>query len=109
MKLERQEEAALKKFKEILFRQFGREIVSIHLFGSKARGDAHQESDIDILVVTRRDDWRLKEKIGRVATQILLDDGVYLSVKVFGEAFRRKLIRVGSIFMRNVQKEGVVL
>ncbi len=109
MRLEKQEETALKRFKEILTEQFGREIVSIHLFGSRARGNAHQESDIDILVLTRRDDWKLKEQIGKVATQILLDHGIYLSVKVFGQTFHRKLVKVGSLFIRNIQREGILL
>ncbi len=109
MKLEEQEEKALKRFKEILTERFGQEIVSVHLFGSKARGDVHQESDIDILVVTQQDDWRLKEQIGKVATQVLLDYGIYLSVKVLGRSFREKLVNVDSPFIRNVLREGILL
>ena len=109
MKLEKQDEKALKSFKEILTQQFGSEIVSIHLFGSKARGDAHAGSDVDVLVVTQKDDWRLKEQIGKVATKILLDDGIYLSVKVLGQALRQRLLYVGSPFIRNIQNEGIVL
>ena len=109
MLLEKQEEKALKRFQEILTQQFGSEISSIRLFGSKARGDSHAKSDIDILVVTQKDDWRLKERIGKVATAILLDYGVYLSLKVMGQAFQQKLLYVGSPFMRNVMSEGVAL
>lgn len=109
MKLEKKEEVALQRFKELLNEKFGQEIVSIHLFGSKARGDAEQESDIDVLVVTQRNDWRLKQEIGKVATQVLLDDGVYLSIKVLGKSFKQKLINVGSPFIRNVLREGIIL
>ncbi len=109
MKLEKEEEKALQRFKEILAEQFGREIVSVHLFGSKARGDAHSESDIDLLVVTQREDWRLKEQIGKVATKILLDYGVYLSVKVLGKSVHQKLVNVDSPFIRNILREGILL
>ncbi len=68
--------------------------MSVHLFGSKARGDALEESDIDVLVVTQRDDWRLKEQIGKVATTILLDYGVYLSVKVLGKSFHQRWVNL---------------
>ncbi len=109
MKLEDQEQQALNQFKKILARKFGPEIISIHLFGSKARGDAHIESDIDVLVTTQHEDWHLKEKIGRVATGILLDHGVYLSVKVVGQLLQQRLISMGSPFIRNVMREGIAL
>lgn len=107
--LEKQEEKALKSFKDILAQQFGSEVVSIRLFGSKARGDFHAESDIDVLVVTRQDDWHLKERIGKVATAVLLDTGVYLSVKVMGQSSQQRLLYVGSTFIRNVMSEGIAL
>ena len=109
MKLKVQEQEALKRFRETLNEQFGQEIVSVHLFGSKARGDASAESDIDIMVVTQQDDWRLKERIGKVATGILLDYGVYLSIKVIGKSFHHKLASFGSSFIRNVLREGILL
>ena len=99
----------IKALQGILTDQFGREIVSVHLFGSKARGDASRESDIDILVVTQQDDWRLKERIGKVATRVLLDWGVYLSVKVLGKPCQQKLVSVGSPFIRNILREGILL
>jgi len=43
------ESAALKKLKDSLARDF--RLVELRLFGSKARGDSDQESDIDVLVV----------------------------------------------------------
>lgn len=109
MLLEKREEEALKRFKEILTKQFGSEVVTIRLFGSKARGDFHAESDIDVLVVTQQDDWRLKEEIGKVATTILLDTGIYLSIKVMGQSLQQRLLLVGSPFIRNVMSEGIAL
>lgn len=109
MNLEKHETEALKRFKEIITEQFGSEIVSIQLFGSKARGDAHPKSNIDILVITRNDDWRLKEKVEKVATEILLDSGVYLSVKVLGQPLQQRLLYVGSSFIRNIQSEGIAI
>ena len=56
----KQEEKALRQFKESLREHFGNEIIGIRLFGSKARGDARLDSDMDVLVITRHDDWQLK-------------------------------------------------
>lgn len=105
--LPKQEEKALRQFKESLLEQFGNEIVGIRLFGSKARGDARLDSDIDVLVITRQDDWHIKEGIGKIATRILLDEGVYLSIKVLGKPTYQRLMVLKSPFLRNISREGV--
>ncbi len=109
MLLSEQEEKALKRFKELLLKQLGDEIVGIRLFGSKARGDSRPDSDIDLLVVTHRDDWHIKDAIGKIATAILLDENVYLSVKVFGKPSYDRFLSLKSPFLKNISREGVSL
>jgi predicted nucleotidyltransferase len=43
--------AALDRFRAALERRFGSRLRELVLFGSHARGDAHEESDVDVLVV----------------------------------------------------------
>ena len=109
MQLSERENRALKRFKKMVEEQLGSQIKEIRLFGSKARGDATLESDIDVLVVTKRDDWHMKEKIGKLATAILLEEEVYLSVKVLGESFYSRLLKHHSPFLMNVEREGITL
>ena len=107
--LKKREQRALRRFKELLLNQFKDEVVGIRLFGSKARGDARADSDIDVLVITTRDDWHIKEAIGKIATTILLDEEVYLSVKVLGKPTYERLRILKSSFLRNVIREGIRL
>jgi len=109
MKLTEQEQKAVERFAATLRERWGSEIIEIHLFGSKARGDAGPESDVDLLVVTQRNDWKLKDEIGRVATKILLTEGIYLSIKVLGEALYQRLVSLEAPFVRNVLREGVAV
>ncbi len=109
MKLTEQEQKAVERFATALRERWGSEIIEIYLFGSKARGDAGPESDVDLLVVTERDDWRLKDEIGRVATEILLAEGIYLSIKVLGGALYQRLVALGAPFIKNVLREGVAV
>jgi predicted nucleotidyltransferase len=52
--LSKQETAALQTFVHILQDRFGRQLVDVLLFGSKARGEAHSDSDVDVLVILDR-------------------------------------------------------
>jgi predicted nucleotidyltransferase len=42
---------SLERFREALHAQFGDRLRELTLFGSQARGEAHEESDVDVLVV----------------------------------------------------------
>lgn len=106
MKLTGEEQKAVDQFAATLRQRWGSQIVEIRLFGSKARGDAGPESDVDLLIVTARDDWKLKDQIGRVSTDILLAQGVYLSIKVVGHSLYQRLIALEAPFLKNVLREG---
>ncbi len=47
------ERASLAAFVDRLRQRYGDNLLRVRLFGSKARGDAHEESDFDLLVVLR--------------------------------------------------------
>ncbi len=68
------------KLKEIL----GDDLVEVILFGSYARGEAREGSDVDVLVITRRkptpeEDWEL----GELMTDLVLRYGVVVSLVVY--------------------------
>jgi predicted nucleotidyltransferase len=50
MKLNEKEQQALKKFGMALKEALTDNFLEVKLFGSKARGDARKDSDIDVLV-----------------------------------------------------------
>ena len=64
----------------------GDAIEEIILFGSVARGDDRPDSDIDILVITSREDFRLREYLTGLAFDLLMLSGERLSVKVISRA-----------------------
>ena len=55
------------------------EVLSITLYGSQARGDAKAESDIDVLVVVRRDTPALRQALTDLAWQVQFEYGVVIS------------------------------
>ena len=74
------EKPILEEFKRRVEQRFPGEIVRLVLFGSKARGDASVESDFDVLVVIRSEDFlrptiSLDTPLGHTAPS--LNGGVY--------------------------------
>lgn len=107
--LNEKEKIAVKEFKVKLLERLKNKIVLIKLFGSKARGDFRKDSDIDILIVLKGEDRIARNEVYDLATEILLERDIYISVKVFFESEFRYLNSIPTIFMQFVNKEGIDL
>lgn len=81
-------------------------IIKIILFGSVARGDDTEESDIDILIITTNSD-ELTDEINSAAVDIILEKDEFISPHVMSEEHYNKTIDYP--FLTNVLKEGVLL
>ncbi|MFQ5976423.1 MAG: nucleotidyltransferase domain-containing protein [Candidatus Hydrothermarchaeales archaeon] len=85
-----------KKVKELL----GEKLLEIKLFGSKARGDFDEESDIDILLVIDSKDWKFQQKICAIATDANIEHDCNISPVIYtkeehekNKYFRTKFIQ----------------
>jgi len=109
MKLTKKEQAALQKFKTAVAKALAGTLVEIRLFGSKARGDARKDSDIDVLVVTSSEDWRVCNVVYDIATDLLLEADVCISPKVLNTEEFSHLGDAGNLFIKNVVDDGIIL
>lgn len=103
------EKPLLEEFKRRVEQRFPGEIVRLVLFGSKARGDASVESDFDVLVVIRSEDWKLGDEIRDIGYELEIAHGVVLSIQVMGQHQYEKLKGRGSTFVANVEQEGLAV
>jgi predicted nucleotidyltransferase len=94
---------------ERLVEDLGDKIESIVLYGSVARNEAHEDSDIDILVVTRDDDRKLYDRISKIRTRIDLDNNTLTVLVQMGKNELEQHMKLGSPFMESVVREGVIL
>ena len=68
VKLTTTEQKALQEFKDKVTKKFGSNLVSLKLFGSKARGDFHEESDLDVLVIIKNLSRKTKTGLSALPT-----------------------------------------
>ena len=85
------------------------EVLSITLYGSQARGDAKTESDIDVLVVVRRDSPTLRQGLADLAWQVQFEYNVVISdiIRSVEQFDRMRANRFP--FYQNIEREGVLL
>jgi uncharacterized protein len=107
--LEPHEEQAVVEFLDILERRHSERVRQTMLFGSKARGDSEPMSDIDILVITDRDDWHLSHSISDIAADVSLEYNVVIGPRVIGHARWERMKRDRFTLYRNVVADGIPL
>ena len=87
---------------------YGDDLAGVVLYGSVARGEEEEESDIDLLVLLTSDfdRWQEIQAIGDVLFPVQMKCDRYISAKPFAEAdFREGRLA----FLRRAKTEGVTL
>ena len=80
-------------------------------FGSRARGEDSEDSDLDLLILVDRKEPEIEGKIEDVAYQVMWDYDFkpILSIKLFTESGYLDRVREGFSFYKNIEREGVSL
>jgi predicted nucleotidyltransferase len=81
------------------------------LFGSRARGDAAEDSDLDLVALVDEKTPELERALDDIAYNVMWDNDFHpvISLKVFSEARFRSALEQGYSFYRNVMREGVMV
>jgi predicted nucleotidyltransferase len=79
MSLKTEEEQALKAFRAWLNERFGSRVRRVRLFGSLARGERHEESDVDVAVEIDGMTSAEGREVGYFTGDLLTDYGVVVS------------------------------
>lgn len=107
--LSEREVAALEEYVRRVRREHSDQVLRVVLFGSKARGDADQGSDADLLVVVRDDERRAHRPIERLGTDISLKYGLVLSELIVGPRRYENYRRYRTPLYRSIEAEGIEL
>ena len=94
----------LREFKIELIKILEDNIVDVILFGSFAKGDYTEESDIDVLIIVKRKLTIAEEdKISKICTEFLLRYGVLISAITYPE----NILRLKTSFIKIVEEESI--
>jgi len=105
--MQEKERKIVEKFKQLVSQRV--KVHEVRVFGSRARGDATEESDLDALVVVDYLDHAIEKYISDCAWEAgFPDDIVIMPVAISLDTLRNTPIRE-SVFIKNVYREGVSL
>lgn len=81
------------------------------LYGSRARGDAAEDSDLDLVALVDENSQELEQKLDDIAYSVMWDNDFkpIISLKVFAEERFCNAAAKGISFYRNVEREGVTV
>ena len=91
-----------------LAQRLGDRLGAVYLYGSRARGDARPDSDIDVLVVLRGefDYFKTMDQISDLAWTLSLENDVVIAQVLVSE---EKYSQNDTLFMINVHREAVLI
>jgi predicted nucleotidyltransferase len=95
------------EFSNLIKKKYNTEIEKVILFGSVVRGEANQDSDIDIFVIGKGDRFQLRRKLMVDVIKFLLKYGIYISIKTLSNEDVSHINNTG--FMQQINKEGVLI
>lgn len=90
----------------IMLRHYGDRLAKIVLYGSYARGDFHEESDVDYLVLLDKENVSSFEEVTTTVadrTDYYLETSIYISAVVMSHS---QFLASNRIFYREVRRDG---
>ena len=100
---------AIEKYIHRASDRYGNNLGQVILFGSRARGEGDEESDIDMAVIITAGDRHVRRELLDLATEIWLETGIKISPLILSSEEFETLSRMGMGIIATIQKEGIKL
>jgi predicted nucleotidyltransferase len=97
----------LARFRAAVDEMYGKQLERVVLFGSRARGDAREDSDYDVAIFLKSlpDRWAELDKLANLRVRFLDETGVFFDAKPYlATAYRER-----SPLMHEIRHEGITL
>lgn len=109
MKIYEEYRKAADEFTRRALEEYSDKIDSIILFGSVARGEAKEDSDVDILVVVKERNIEDMKEIHGITFEVSMEHSQGISPKIYAVNEILNRMEIGAPFIKEVLKDGVSL
>lgn len=103
------ENLAIQDFLATLGKILGDRLASVYFFGSRARGEGNEESDVDLLILLHSIDIKTKHLVWDAANDIFLKTWINISPLVMTVEQFEKLEKTERLIAKNIKSEGILL
>ena len=107
LKLRREERAWLNDYRKAIEEKHPGVVQEMLIYGSKARGQAHAESDLDVLLVITNEAGSLKKKLRRIGYLLAATSNVLPSILAYTQEEWESRRRNRSSFRQAVERDAV--
>ena len=107
LKLTREERAWLHDYRKAIEGKHPGVVHEMLIYGSKARGQAHAESDLDVLLVITNEAGGLKKKLRRIGYLLAATSNVFPSILAYTQEEWESRRRNRSSFRQAVERDAV--
>lgn len=84
-------------------------LVDFRVFGSRARGDAEPDSDMDVFIEVEEFDKQIRTRIRDIVWEVGYEHGVYISPLIFTRHEIEDSPLRSAPIVRNIVEEGVAV
>ncbi len=81
--------------------------VELRLFGSYARGEAHEDSDVDVLVIVPNDSVELRTRVYEAAALLFPELGLLVNAMVLARSDYERRLQGGHPLLQTIAREGI--
>lgn len=104
-----QEDRAVQAFKRRVLDFLGAQVISFSLFGSRARGEGGEESDVDILILLKEAPTKIRGRIFELAADILLELEIDISPLVMSQKQFEEMKKRERLLPQEIERDGIPL
>ena len=107
LQLTSEEQAWLDAYREALSKKHPGTIREMLIYGSKARGEAHAESDVDVILIVKNEAGARKRELRRIGYLLAAKTEVLPSILAYTEEEWEHRKRSGSSFRKAVERDAL--